>query len=302
MVQLVVDSGCDLPDEFLRKFSIPVLPHTVSVGKDTFGDQRNPAQMAHFYTLSLVDRSHQILTGPAPTGEIESIIKELVRKGRKDIIVQTINGTNSPTFANAEVAVKNLTATSANDEVNVHAVDSHTLFSGQGLLALYTLSLIQRGLEAGEIKKRAEEFRRNIHGYAAIKDVYYVRERARSKNENSISWFKAMAARMLKLHPILSIHHSGSTVTDTIRGFENCTQSLFQLAIDKIRAGELLMPSIVVSIAGKLQDLDKVPGFAALEQVAREHKVKVYKTVMSLSGGINLGPETVALALASDKA
>ena len=40
----------------------------------------------------------------------------------------------------------------------------------------------------------------------------------------------------------------------------------------------------------------------ALEQVAREHKVKVYKTVMSLSGGINLGPETVALALASDKA
>ncbi|GAA5525669.1 hypothetical protein Maes01_02241 [Microbulbifer aestuariivivens] len=300
MVQLVVDSGCDLPDEFLRKFSIPVLPHTVSVGKDTFGDQRNPAQMAHFYTLSLVDRSHQILTGPAPTAEIESIIRGLVKKGRKEIIVQTINGGNSPTFANAELAVKNLVSTGANDKVDVHAVDSHTVFCGQGLLALYTLSLIQRGLSAADITKRTEEFRRHIHGYAAIKDVYYVRERARTKNENSISWLKAMAARMLKLHPILSMHHTGSTVTNTLRGFENCTRSLFQLAIDKISAGQLLMPSIMVSFAGKLQDLDKVPGFTELEKVAREHNVKVYKTVMSLSGGINLGPNTVALALASE--
>lgn len=300
MVQLVVDSGCDLPDDFLRKFSIPVLPHSVSVGKDTFGDQRNPAKMNHFYSMSLVDRSHQIVTGPAATGEIGSILRSLVDRGCKDIVVQTINGTNSPTYKNARTAARVLLSRDdVGDDVAIHTVDSHTLFSGQDLLALYSLMLIRRGLNGAEVAHKAEELSRRIHGYAAIKDVYYVRGRARSKNENSISWFKATAARHLDLHPILSMHRDGSTVTDTVRGYDNCTGALFKLATDRIRAGVLLTPMVVVSVAGRVEELPNTPGFAELEKVAQEHNVKVYCSVMSLSGGINLGPGTVALALAS---
>ncbi|WP_323847241.1 DegV family protein [Microbulbifer magnicolonia] len=300
MVQLVVDSGCDLPDDFLRKFTIPVLPHSVGVGEDTFGDQRNPAKMNHFYSMSLVDRSRHIVTGPAPTEEIGSILRSLVNKGCKDIVVQTINGTNSPTYKNARTAARVLlNSDDAGDDVAIHTVDSRTLFSGQGLLALYSLMLIRKGLSGAEVANKAEEFSHRIHGYAAINDVYYVRERARSKNENSISWLKATAARHLDLHPILSMHRDGSTVTDTVRGYDNCTEALFKLAIDKIRAGELQVPMVVVSIAGRLENLEQVPGFAELEKVAGEHNVKVYRSVMSLSGGINLGPGTVALALAS---
>ncbi|MEW5248739.1 DegV family protein [Microbulbifer sp. 2201CG32-9] len=300
MIQLVVDSGCDLPDDFLRKFSIPVLPHIVSVGNDTFGDQRNPAQMSHFYSLSLVDRAHQIVTGPAPVEEIETVLESLVQKGYRDIVVQTINSINSPTYTNAVTAADRLGESPANDAVRIHTIDSHTLFSGQGLLALYTLAQIQRGRTGEQVKAQAEKFRRKIHGYAAIKDVYYVRQRARSKNEKSISWFKAVAAKLFKLHPILSIHHEGSTVTNTVRGYGNCTETLFQLAIDKILDGELLVPTIVVSIAGKLEDLDRVRGFKALQEVAEARKIQIYRSVMSLSGGINLGPNTVSLALAAE--
>lgn len=300
MIQLVVDSGCDLPDEFLRRFSIPVLPHTVTVGKDTFGDQRNPAQMAHFYTLSLVDRSRHIASGPAGSGEIEQILHDLVGKGHKDILVQTINSANSPTYRNTRSAARRLLhSDGVDDDVAIHTVDSHTLFSGQGLLALYTLSLIQRGLSGAEIADKTEDFGRRIRGYAAIRDVYYVRERARSKNEDSIGWLKAMAAQTFDLHPILCMEHTGSSVTKTLRGFDQCTEALFELAADKIRAGELLVPMVLVSIAGRLEDLPRTAGFTALEQVAKEQGVKIYRSVMSLSGGINLGPGTVALALAS---
>ncbi|WP_193165908.1 DegV family protein [Microbulbifer hainanensis] len=298
MVQLVVDSGCDLPDEFLRKYAIPVLPHTVSVGKDTFGDQRNPAQMAHFYTLSLVDRSRQIVSGPAESGEIGAILQRLVARGSKDIVVQTINGSNSPTYQNAQTAASKLLAESSGD-VEIHTVDSHTLFSGQGLLALYTLSLIQRGLSGAEIKDKAEDFGRRIQAFAAIKDVYYVRERGRLKNENSISWLKAMAAQTLDLHPILSMKYSGSSVTETVRGFDQCTETLFALAAERIRAGDLQVPMIAVSIAGRLEDLSRTPGFNALEKLAQEKGVKIYRSVMSLSGGINLGPGTIGMAFAA---
>jgi len=207
-----VDSGCDLPDEFLRKFSIPVLPHSISVGKDTFGDQRNPAQMGHFYSLSLVDRSHQISSGPASSAEIERILRAQAEKGCREFIVQTINGANSPTLQNTRAAAE---------------------------------------------------------------------------------------ARHLNLHPILSMHRGGSTVTDTLRGYDTCTEALFALAAEQIRAQALLVPIVVVSIAGQLRDLARTAGFAALEKVAQEHGVKVYPAVMSLPGGINLGPGTVALALAS---
>lgn len=295
MVQLVVDSGCDLPDEFLRKYRVPVLPHSVSVGKDAFGDQRNPAQMAHFYARSLVDRSRLVNSGPAGEPEIEQVIAKLIQQGQKDIVVQTINAANSPTYANARNVARKL----GNDSVNIHTVDSHTLFSGQGLLALYTLSLIHKGLSGAQIKSRAEEFGRKIVGYAAIKDVYYLRERGRQKNEKSVSWLKAFMARSLDLHPILSMTWQGSAVADTVKTYESCAERLFELATDAIQGKGLLMPAIVVSIAGPLQSLESVPGFKALEKIAAAHKVKIYRSVMSLSGGINLGPGTVALAMAS---
>ena len=295
MVQLVVDSGCDLPDEFLRKYRVPVLPHSVSVGKDVFGDQRNPAQMNHFYTRSLVDRSRVVNSGPAGEQEIEQVLAKLIQQGHKDIVVQTINAANSPTYANAQAVAKKL----GGDAKQIHTVDSHTLFSGQGLLALYTLSLIQKGLSGAQIKSRAEEFGRKIVGYAAIQDVYYLRERGRQKNEKSVSWLKAFMARSLSLHPIVAMTYQGSTVADTVKTYDGCTQRLFELAMEKIQGDSLLMPAIVVSVAGPLSSLEKVPGFKALEKVAAEHKVKIYRSVMSLSGGINLGPGTVALALAS---
>lgn len=295
MVQLVVDSGCDLPDEFLRKFKIQVLPHRVSFGNEEFADQRNPAQMNHFYSLSLVDRSRQVNTGPAGEGEIEQIISKLVQQGQKDIVVQTINAANSPTYANAANVAQKL----GNGDQQIHVVDSRSVFCGQGLLALYTLSLIQKGLSGAQITSRAEEFARKITGYAAIQDVYYLRERARQKNENSVSWLKAFMARSLDLHPIIAMRHTGSEVAETVREFENCARRLFELAAEKMRAGDLLLPAIMVSIAGPLQQLDKVPGFKALEKLAAEHKVRIYRSMMSLSGGINLGPNTVALAFAS---
>ena len=295
MVQLVVDSGCDLPDEFLRKYRVPVLPHSVSVGKDVFGDQRNPAQMNHFYTRSLVDRSRVVNSGPAGESEIEQVLAKLIQQGHKDIVVQTINAANSPTYANAQNVAKKL----GSDSVQIHTVDSHTLFSGQGLLALYTLSLMQKGLSGAQIKSRAEEFGRKIVGYAAIQDVYYLRERGRQKNEKSVSWLKAFMARSLDLHPILSMTWQGSAVADTVKTYEGCTERLFELAKEKIQAGTLLMPAIVVSIAGPIQALESVPGFKELETTAAQHKVKIYRSVMSLSGGINLGPGTVALAVAA---
>ncbi|WGL17629.1 DegV family protein [Microbulbifer bruguierae] len=295
MVQLVVDSGCDLPDEFLRKFNIPVLPHNVNVGKDSFGDQRNPAQMSHFYSLALMDRSRQVNSGPASEEDIEQILSKLARNGASDIVVQTINAANSPTFAN----VKNVAHKLGSDGVQIHPVDSHTLFSGQGLLALYTLSLIQKGLTGAQIKSRTEEFGRKIVGYAAIQDVYYLRERGRQKNEKSVSWLKAFMAKSLSLHPIVSMTYQGSTVADTVKTYEGCTRRLFELAEDKMRSGDLLMPAVVVSIAGPLQDLERTPGFSSLLKTAEQHKVKIYRSVMSLSGGINLGPGTVALAIAA---
>mgnify|MGYP000442273591 CR=1 FL=1 len=294
MVQLVVDSGCDLPDEILRKYTIPVLPHNITVGEDNFGDQRNPAQMAHFYSLSLADRSRVITSGPASVDTIDTVIKKQIDNGVKDIVIQTINASNSPTYDNARAVARRL----SNDSVNIHVVDSHTLFSGQGLLALHTLSLMQKGLTGAQIQSRTAEFGRRISGYAAIKDVYYLRERGRQKNEKSVGLLKAVMARSFDLHPILAMNYEGSFVADTVRDYKNCTQRLFELAISEIRANNLLMPAIVVSIAGHINLLDKSPGFAELLEVAREHNVKVFRSVMSLSGGINLGPDTIALAFA----
>ena len=47
-IGIVVDSACDLPDEFMRRHEVTILPIAVRLDDHILVDDRDPASLQHF--------------------------------------------------------------------------------------------------------------------------------------------------------------------------------------------------------------------------------------------------------------
>jgi fatty acid-binding protein DegV len=181
----------------------------------------------------------------------------------------------------------------------MRVMNTGTLFCGQGVLAAFTSDMIEKGKAKNEILRLCDTMRQRIYSYIVPPDVYYIRERARKKGDASVGMLTALVAKSLDIVPILCGRMDETFPVAKARGFEASVNRLFDYAIERIEAG-LLTPYIVVSIAGDVNRLQAFARFQALQTAARKHGVRVLSCIMGLTGGLNVGPGSVGLALASE--
>ena len=169
----------------------------------------------------------------------------------------------------------------------------------QGVLAAETLRLIREGLSPNEVRQRVEKLSNCVRAYAVPPDLYYVRARARKKGDRSVSLLGAALGSALDVKPILCGYGDETKPVDKVRGFDAAVEKLFRYAIDRIERG-LLSPYLGVSYAGDLAMLESMPGYADLKQSCANAGVTLLTSVMSVTGGVNLGPGTLTLGLLAE--
>jgi fatty acid-binding protein DegV len=76
-------------------------------------------------------------------------------------------------------------------------------------------------------------------------------------------------------------------------------QKVFEHAGNRIRAG-LLTPTLCLSYGGELGEMRALPGYARLREVAADHNVDVYESVMSLTGMVNVGKGALVVGFAAE--
>lgn len=297
-VQLVVDSGCDLPEYLFNQFKLPILPHVINVGGNKINDQRNRAQMTHFYGMSMASTGKDVQTEAMPVEVIQQKIQTLLDSNCKDIVIQTISKDTSLVFEQTEKAISIIQKKNAAKKANIHLVDSKTMFTGQGLLASYSLELIKQGLSGAQVKQKAEQFSQSIYAYATIPNVSHLRERSGSKDRKGLTVLKSTLAKILGINPIIQIHNSQTGVLSSQRGYEAAIKNMLELAVDAVNDKKLLFPMINISVGSKVEELPHKEYFSRLDKVAKEHNVEVQYSMLSLSGGVNLGPDSITMALA----
>ena len=299
MTTLIVDSACDLPKSLIEKSNIKLLPATINFDQKSIQDYRVPEQTIHLYESGALDKAHIGETAPTSTSDIIKIIETTILEGESDIVIQTVNRVRSPTYENAVEAVAIISKKHADKKLNIRVQDSRTIFSGQGVLAAHTIALLNKGVNGTKLRRTIDLLSSKVHAYQVPKDVYYLRERARKKGDNSISWLGAVIGRAAGICPIVLALDDQTFPVEKIRGFENAVQCLFTHTITKVKEG-LLSPFIVVSYAGNPKDLEEFQGFRTLQESAKQKRYQVIMTTMSLSGGINLGPGTLSVAFATE--
>lgn len=305
---LVIDAACDLPQTFIEERDIQVLPISIRIDEEIHTDDKDAQALMDFYARGLLGRDHNAESLPYSAEQIEHLFLDRIVARYDFALVETVSRNRSPIFDNATQAsysiLKSYKAVreKAGREGNfgMRVMNSGTLFTGQGVLAAFTSDMIRLGMPKNEILKLADSMRKKIYAYLVPPDVYYIRERARKKGDESIGMLSALVAKSFDIVPILCGRGDATFPVAKGRGFQPSVDRLFQYATKRIEAG-LLTPYIVISIAGDHNELLAYESFQRLERVAREQGVQVLSCVMGITGGLNVGPGCIGLAFAAEE-
>jgi len=306
-IVVIPDSGCDLPETYLAQHPIKLLPLNISLNGKVFSDNISELERLSFYESGTIDKDQNAETLPSTPDQIYQFFLDDIAQNYDFAIAQSISKVRSPTHENIMSAARLIQRdyhkyrndAGRSGSFGMRIINSGTVFCGQGILAVYTVNLIQAGVARNQIRNKIEEFKPYIRMFAIPKDVDYLRKRARKKGDKSIGLIAAVVGKTLDISPILRGYGDVTEAVAKIKGRDIAIEKLFNYGIDRLNEG-LKLPYIIVSIAGSPKELEKFDSFRALRKLAESNKVELMTTVMNLSGGINMGPGTISLGLASE--
>lgn len=305
---LAIDAACDLSQEFMLQHNIAVMPITVKVDSETFMDKRDPAEMDRFIYKRLGSRSHSAETEPCPVEDVKKLFLEKLVIEQDCVFCLTITSTRSPIYENVNKAsfgiLKNYRQ--VRDDAGVpgpfmmRVIDTRSLFSGAAPAIYEAVRMIAAGEAPAVIRERLLHIANHSYAYMLPRDLYYIRARAKKKNDRSVGLFSAMLGSALDIKPILRCFRGETGPVGKVRGFEHGAEALFGYAAQRVRAG-LLVPMICVSYGGDLAVLTQLPGYADLHAVCEEFGVELMEAPMSITGMVNVGEGAVTLGLAAEE-
>jgi DegV family protein with EDD domain len=307
-IGLVVDSACDLPLDYLQQNNITVLPITVRIGDAVLADHRDEQATLQFLHTQIAERGHEAETMPFTVQQIQDLFLERLVIDYDYVFCMTITKTRSPIHDNAmqaSFAILNeyrpVRAASGHDTpFALRVIDTQNLFAAQGVLAVEAVRLRDAGEGAPKIRARLENLALHTQGYLIPPDLYYLRNRARTKGDRSVSLLSAALGSALDIKPVLHCNRGETGPAAKIKGFEPAVQKLFEYTVKRIRAGDLMTPTVCVSYGGELDELRNLPGYDWLRQACAENNIEMFESVMSLTGMVNVGKGAVVVGFAAE--
>ena len=305
-IGIVVDSTCDLPQEFLRANDIVLLPITVRIGDAVLADHRDEEATLEFLRAHIATRGHEAETQPFTVQQIRDLFLQRLVVDYDHVFCLTVTRTRSPIYDNAVQASSAILneyrpirqAAGLNSPFALRVIDSQTLFAAQGITAVEAVRLRKQEASVAQMRTRLEELASNSYGYMVPRDLYYLRARARAKGDRSVGLIGAALGSALDIKPVLRGWRGATEPVAKLKGFESTVEKLFDFTIARIRAG-LMAPTVCLSYGGELDELRFLPGYNRLHNECKEHGIEIYECVMGLTGMVNVGKGAVVVGFAA---
>ncbi len=199
-IAISVESTNDLPKELLEKYDIKVIPYQIILGDEVFKD----GEVSTIEIFDYVDKNGVLPKTNAINQFEYTEYFENIKKDYDAIVHVCLSSGLSCSCQNAKNAASELE--------NVYVVDSLTLSSGIGLLALYARELAEKGLEAKEIAEKLEERLKKLQVSFVIERLDYLYKGGRC---NSLQLF---GANLLKLRPRIVLNDGKMGADKKYRG------------------------------------------------------------------------------------
>lgn len=201
-VQIVVDSTVDLNKEHYEEYGLHVVPLNVNFGEENY---RDGVDITPDQIYERVKKDGKLPSTAAISPAIlEETIKSFVDKGM-DVIFVGIGSKLSTTFQNLNIAC-------ADFKDHVFPIDSNSLSTGSGLLALKCAKLRDEGKSAKEIQEEVQPLADKLSVKFVLDRLDYMRKGGRC------STFAAIFGTLLRIHPILKMSEGKLIMSKKVRG------------------------------------------------------------------------------------
>ena len=203
-IKLIVDSTVDLTKEMYDENDMEVIPFDVNFGEENFKDGVN-IDVATVYK-KVEEYKELPHTAAASLMEFEDAFKKWVSKGY-DVIYVGIGSLLSSAFQNVRIAAGDML------DKNVFLIDSKSLSSGSGLLALKIAKYIKEGkFNAREIVDQVQPLADKVVAQFTVYTLDYLRKGGRC------SGAAAVVGNLLHIHPYLRVVDGKLIVYKKVRG------------------------------------------------------------------------------------
>ncbi len=198
--QIITDSACDLPTEWIQKLNLIVIPLVVTFRGVTRNDSVD-ADVAELYDAWRNGESSST-SAANPAGWI-SIMEPILQEGR-DVFTLAFSSGLSTTYQSAVIAADELAAKYPQRKIRV--VDGRSASLGQGLLVWYACQKRDAGMELDELTAWVEENKFHLCHWFTVDDLMYLKRGGR------INAATAIVGTMLKIKPVLHMDDSGHLI------------------------------------------------------------------------------------------
>ena len=199
-VKITADSTCDLSPELVEKYNISISPLSGVIDGQVHKDGLDVRPEDVFRA---VDQGKKVQTAAVNQFEYEEFFRPLLAE--YDAIVHfCISKEMSSCFADACKVAEKLG--------NIYVIDSRTLSTGIGLLALEACEMAAMGRSAREIYDQVMALRDKVVTTFVVRDIGYLYRGGRC------SGLEALGAKMLRIRPEIVVHEGRMSPGEKYRG------------------------------------------------------------------------------------
>jgi fatty acid-binding protein DegV len=302
---IVVDAGCDLSDAVRRSLGIEMWPIEIVHPDRIETDTRDEAELLSIYrrgTNALLEAS----TRPLELSRARAKLMEFTTR-HDELLYVSIMSTRSPAKTHAKQAADSLPLSLKTERklrnlppFKFMTADSHQLFSGYGWIGAYAAKQLQDGRNLEEIQADIETITPKMSGYLIPGELKTIRERAMRKGEKSVGFLQYALGTALDVKPIIACRNGLTNAVGRVRGFEAAIKEVINPIMALIESNQLAYPLITLVYGGDLNDLNRMASINALDQACRKNGVTLMRSMMSITGVVNVGAGGLAVAVAAD--
>ncbi len=275
MLRIVMDSGGDLPEEWLEKYQIEVVPINVHMGNDVFLEGVN-LSIEQFYNwvkkTGLVPKTSQ----PTPQQYIE-LYRRIYQPG--DVILSIhLTSKLSGTYDSAVIAAREL------KEEGIQVIPFDTL-SGtgiQGYMCREAREMDWAGASLEQILERLDRIREGTQVIFTVDSLEFAQKSGR------VQLLEMIVASMLNIKPIITLKEGTLAVANKVRTRKASLEFIVKEIVDRM-GGKLINAAIIhANDLTTAMDLStRLEGLLNVKELFIEQ--------LSIGIATNLGPGTVGI-------
>ncbi|MBS7807580.1 DegV family protein [Variovorax sp. PCZ-1] len=306
---LLIDASCDVPPSVLAHPQVKLLPVGVMVGSYRYLDDRSAHTTLDFYRANLNSSAvMEASSEPLSVDEIAAFMLDHTAVAFDRVLGVFVSSTRSPIYERAQKAMERTKTSSFTKRVREKklvaleqlACDSLALFAGYGVQVMSLLDAIDQARDSISLETLAQlqhQYQEQSYIYLAPGDVSYILKRAKAKGEKSVGMVAGFAAKTLAITPIIRGHMGQTEPVARKRGAGNAREMVIDFARTCLAERLVLSKHICFSYSGQLGDVQSMPSYQALLADAQMQGIAVHLCLMSMTGSVNVGPDTLSFGM-----